>query len=131
MQLFLLSVISLMCCRDGQITVVELLIPKGIDINARLFGASPLSVAVQANKLAVVQLLLHFNADVNQPDADGRTPLWWSGPSVLVSPLQSEARWSHLDIAKLLLKCNAKVDAVDKEGVSPLLIAGMSRNGNI
>ena len=115
--------------------MMELLISKGADINARSTdrnyqrhiqaegrpksldsgGLSPLLYAVRENCMACVDVLLKHKADINLPDPDGVSPL-------LVAIMN--ANW---DIAKKLIDVGADVNQWDIFGETPLYIALNSR----
>jgi len=60
---------------DGHKEVVELLIAKGADVNAKdKYGKIPLHRACECEK-EIAELLLDKGADVNAKDNDGETPL--------------------------------------------------------
>lgn len=55
---------------------LELLIGRGVDVNARdAEGVAPLQVAVRDNKRLLAKRLIDLGADVDVPDNDGQTPL--------------------------------------------------------
>ena len=64
----------------GHKDVVELLIAKGADVNAKdeEYGAIPLHHAAQAGHKEIVELLIAAGADVNAKNKDGKTPLDWA-----------------------------------------------------
>jgi Ankyrin repeats (many copies) len=66
----------------GHKEVVELLLAKGADVNARdTYGQTPLSEAVsspymaEANRLPILELLLAHGADISGTDSHGKTPV--------------------------------------------------------
>ena len=63
--------------RKGHKEIVELLIAKGADVNAKAgdAGSTPLHWAVQQSHNEIVQLLIAKGADVNAKHGDGETPL--------------------------------------------------------
>lgn len=63
----------------------------------------------------IVEHLLNHDADVNHPDADGRTAL---SVAALCAP-----RVPGSNVVSILLEKNAAVDHRDKEGMTPLLVA--------
>ena len=116
--------------------MMELLISKGADINARSTdrnyqrhvqaegrpksldsgGLSPLLYAARENCMACVEVLLTHKADINLPDPDGVSPL-------LVAIMN--ANW---DIAARLIEAGADVNQWDIFGETPLLNAINLRN---
>jgi ankyrin repeat protein len=115
--------------------MMELLISKGADINARSTdrnyqrhiqaegrpknldsgGLSPLLYAARENCMKCVDVLLKHNADINLPDPDSVSPL-------IVAILN--ANW---DLAKQLIDAGADVNQWDIFGETPLYLALNSR----
>ena len=76
-------------CMAGHPEVLEALIEGGADVNSRVGGVTPLTMAIiqspeihdadpayrQAATLKVVTMLIDAGADVDLPDVDGETPL--------------------------------------------------------
>lgn len=48
----------------------------GRNVNAQLFGTTPLHLALKERNIPVVRQLLQYKASVNAIDKAGRTPLW-------------------------------------------------------
>ncbi len=69
---------------------------------------SPLMLAALKGDLALCQLLIKKNADVNKPG--------WS-------PLHYAATNGHLEVMNLLLEENAYIDAASPNGTTPLMMA--------
>ena len=65
---------------EGHKEIVELLIAKGADVNAKgvLDGNTPLHWAAGAGTKEVTELLIAKGADVNAKDQDDETPLDWA-----------------------------------------------------
>ncbi len=63
----------------GHLSVVELLIRSGADVNARNnndhWGTTPLHAAAHANLRAIAELLISYGADVHATNLNGRTPM--------------------------------------------------------
>jgi ankyrin repeat protein len=111
--------------------MVELLISKGADVNARSAvrdykrvataesraatrdrgGLTPLMYAARGNCRECVELLLKNKADVNLPDPSD------------VPPLSIAMMNSNWDIAKRLIEAGADVNQWDINGNSPLAVA--------
>jgi uncharacterized protein len=85
---------------------------------AGLFGAAPSDVAnaVEKGDKEAVRSLLLKKADVNAPQIDGTTALYWA------------VRTDDLATADLLIRAGAKVSAANRDGATPLLLATI--NGN-
>jgi peptidoglycan/xylan/chitin deacetylase (PgdA/CDA1 family) len=64
----------------GHKEIAELLIDKGVDVNAvgGLLGWTPLHWAASEGRKEVAELLIAKGADVNAKDEDGKTPLDWA-----------------------------------------------------
>ncbi|NRB28689.1 MAG: ankyrin repeat domain-containing protein, partial [Roseibacillus sp.] len=60
--------------------IVELLIAKGADVNAKFEddGSTPLHLAAWKGHFETAELLIAKGADVNAKDKDGETPLNWA-----------------------------------------------------
>lgn len=87
----------------------------------RAGAQTALLFAVQKNDLESVRLLLDAGLDVNQPSADGTTPLLaalyhWTAPKARGGPKFAP----DLKIASLLLDRGARVNVADQAGYTPL-----------
>lgn len=87
-----------------------------VSASACIALAGTLSDAVQSGDQATVQQLLKSHADVNQPDADGTTPLEWAVYA------------DDLDTVRLLLRAGAKANVANRYGVTPLSLAASNRD---
>lgn len=96
-------------------------------------GQNALFFAIQKHDLESVRMLLDAGIDVNQPAADGTTPLLaalytWDPPNLTfvpgkggpAQPGTSQKFGADLTIAKLLLDRGAKALAADGTGYTPL-----------
>ena len=89
-----------------------------IDVDAKnQWGQTPLHVAAYNGNLAMIYILLSFNADVNAKDKSGWTPLHkalrcWKG---IYCDQDKE-----LDRIRLLLRNKANVNEKDNFGCTPL-----------
>ena len=95
----------------GHKEIVELLIAKGVDVNAKNNrGGTPLHLA---NNKEIAELLIANGADVNAKDEDGETPLDWA---------IRNSNWKHVrreraETADLLRKHGGKTgDELKAEG---------------
>ena len=96
----------------GQIAIVEYLLSKGADIDARSNdNHNPILHAAYYGKAQVVQLLLEKGSDFKQLDRYGRT--------VLHYPVQR----GHKDVVEILVKKGMDITVQDGMGVSPLRFA--------
>jgi ankyrin repeat protein len=135
------------------------LLDHGADANFQDVNRStPLSHAVAAGKLEVVQRLLEHNVDANLEDKDGLTPLHWffypkgeyteivrlllkhgANPNARDNKrrtlLHLVLSWSmvslRLEVASMLLAHGADVGAEDEEGRTPLQVASAQEEGEI
>ena len=88
---------------SGSLPVARLLLGKGavledVENNA---GATPLMVAAEENRTAMVEFLIEQGADIGRPDVHGYTPL-------------TRAFWrSHTDTVRLLKRHGASCQSAD------------------
>ena len=99
----------------GKIPVLDFLIRNGEDINRKRYGGTewtPLHCAVwqidEEKRLRTVDFLLQKGAEVDVPDSDQMTPLFYA------------AEYGRTQTARLLLLAGADVEAKDKRGETPL-----------
>ena len=98
--------------------VVELLIAKGLDVNAKCtsYGeskdATPLHAAAGKGNVAVVEVLIKNGAEVNSRAAYNS-----------YIPLHIAARDGHLEVAKILITNEADINAKSKYEETPLDLA--------
>jgi ankyrin repeat protein len=106
--------------QNGHKDVVELLIAKGADANAKdKDGWTPLMSAAQNGHKDVVELLIAQGADVNAKDKDGWTPLLLAADT------------GHTNVVELLIAQGADVNAKHKDGWTPLLLAADTGHTNV
>ena len=104
--------------------MVERLLACKTDVNCRSYKTPPLVHAASSHNSCkkMVQLLLDNKADVNFPDAYGKTPLYGASENGM------------LENVRLLLQHKANVDQATAEGDTPLLVSmyyGGSRSRGI
>ena len=103
--------------RAGAQFPVELILVRGIDVNARdEHGEMALHAAAGRGHMEVVKLLLAKGADVN-----ARIVSQWSDSGS--TPLHMAAMRGHYDMAGLLLAKRANVNAKNSDGRTPLHMA--------
>lgn len=102
------------------IKLVQIAEEKGlVDVARRLLRSSPLQIACGENKLETVRKMIELeNADIEEPDTQGRTPLYYA------------ANGCHQDIVRYLVeRRRANTEVSDDIGQSILHVA--SAKGNI
>jgi ankyrin repeat protein len=117
----------------GNIEAVELLIAKGVDVDAkddRFIGQTPLHRAAWKSYKEIVELLIAAGADVNAKDIIGLTPLHAAARSGYdEAHLTREARrilpTGRKEIAELLIAKGADMNAKLNNGWAPLHDAAM------
>jgi len=134
----------------GHKDIVELLIARGADVNAKVTDGAPLHYAAHFGHKDIAELLIARGADVNAKMYHG-TPLHCAaqrGHKDIVeflivngadvnakvtdgTPLHYAAQRGHKDIAELLIARGADVNARSKSGYTPLLVAAGSGHKDI
>jgi ankyrin repeat protein len=77
--------------------VAELLLAKGVDINAKADdGWTPLHLAARSGNKEVVELLIFKGADIGAKDSSGKTALQWA------------VKYRHGEVDGMLRKAGAK-----------------------
>ena len=134
----------------GTIKVVELLIAKGADVNAKgsQRGSTSLHFATGGGHKEIVELLIAGGADVNAKNEDGETPLHnaaYRGRTIIAdlliakgadvntkttqshergwTALHHAARYGRKEIVELLIANGADVNMKDRKGRTPLDVA--------
>ncbi|KAK4078540.1 uncharacterized protein Triagg1_2871 [Trichoderma aggressivum f. europaeum] len=97
---------------DGYVTIVQLLLDKGADVESMdMHGRTPLSYAAENGYKAMVQLLLENGAGIDSKGGGSRTPLSYA------------ARNGHTAVVQLLLDKGADFKLTDIRGWTPLSYA--------
>jgi ankyrin repeat protein len=102
--------------RNGEIDAVKQELAQGVPVNTvDSLGQTALLAAIAHNDPDEVALLLGHNADVDQPDQAGWTPLHY-------------AAWfgSSTAILQVLLDRGAKIDALNDRQITPLYFASVA-----
>ncbi len=98
--------------------VVKTLLDNDYNIEEKdSFGNSPLYEATYNGNIDMVRLLLAYNADVNNPNNNGFTPLF-----------ATIGKKNSFEITKLLIENGANVNHVTKYGHPPLFKAASIKN---
>ncbi|MGD2180784.1 ankyrin repeat domain-containing protein [Lusitaniella coriacea] len=110
---FVLGLTPLMlAAMQGHVSVVELLIARQTDVNARdCLGKDALCLACSNGHLPVVRALVNAGVSINQQDSQGDTPL------LLALSHQ------HIPLATFLVESGADVNAKNEEKRTPLMAA--------
>ena len=99
---------------NGYLSIVEYLISKGADINAKDDdGNTPLHTASSNGHLPIVEYLISKGADINAKTKDGYTPI-----SLAFSEMFKYKRC--VPIVRLLIDSGADINAFDNEGKTPI-----------
>ena len=106
---------------EGHVNIVRILLENGADVDLEdRQGRTCLMLAVQAEKLRVVQFLIDHGVSVRRKNSlNGRTALHY-------------AVFSHrVDVVSILIKYGADVDVTDDEGLTPLMCAVKDERGEM
>lgn len=103
----------------GDTMSLNLLLHKGIDIDAHPWGNTAMMYAARSNNWACVLCLLNNGADPNILDGVNMSPLLWA------------AEWNNLEAVKVLLKKTKDINAIDSLGkMTPLMWATYNEHDN-
>ena len=117
------KMIPILCAIDKRdLKVVKYLVEKGADINATYEGNgnTTLMFAIINDTIPIFQLLLQQNADVNQGDNNGYTPLMKVAEKSYYPYIKDENR---IYMAKLILKAGADPTKRTMDGKTALQYA--------
>ena len=129
----------------GKVEVVNLLLEKGADVNARAKdGATPLHLAVKRGHVLAAKLLFTKGANLTAKDAEGNTPVHLASElyttemvkalismGVMVNqknesgwtPLHLAANKGKIEVVETLIAAGADINAVAGKGWTPLAVA--------
>ena len=93
--------------KDVSVHCIDKLIGKGVDVNEKENGETPLHCAVKVNNIPAAEALIGHGADVNIPDNYDNTALHLA------------VEKGSLRLVNLLIDNNAKVNARDGNGETP------------
>lgn len=107
---------TLLAAFAGNVDIISRLHRAGDPTNQKMnllgmFPTSPLVLLAAWHRTGAVKALLDAGAAIDEPDADGISPLGWA------------ALANRLEMARLLIQRGADVDHIDKKGMTPLLYA--------
>jgi ankyrin repeat protein len=112
----LLSTSLEICCQEGYLKMIMLLVDYGADVNRKGFhDFTPIRIAARNGHIDTVKYLADKGAVVDQKATDGATAL------------EHSSFKGHLEVVKFLIAKGANVNNKDKEGDFPL---GEAARGN-
>ncbi|CAB0034108.1 unnamed protein product [Trichogramma brassicae] len=107
-------------CMSGNVTAVNLLLIRGVDVNLDSFKYSALHMAVQYRHLHVIQILLENGANPNQPDHELSMPLHALTRLCICQCTNGvtfcDKRKPVDDIVQMLIKYGADIEAQNRHG---------------
>ncbi len=106
----------LLIAAGRNIRMVELLLERGADVNARSPQGTPLVQASDQNLKDLVEILLARGPDLNATDAVGFTAL------------MKAARQGHIDIVHMLVEKGADLNVQNSQGHTALFLAEQNRH---
>jgi ankyrin repeat protein len=110
----------------GNAEVVDLLVARGIDVNAVAgAGETPLHFAALRGHEKIAETLLKCGATPNVQTTHGPTDMFYAQPPVVgETPLHLAAAYGHAGIVRLLLAHGADKSITDRTGQTPRHWAG-------
>ncbi|XP_014231534.2 ankyrin-3-like [Trichogramma pretiosum] len=114
-------------CMSGNVTAINLLLSRGVDVNLDSYEYSALHIAAQYRHLDVVQILLEHKANPNQPDHEQSMPLHALARLCLCHCTNGvrfcDKRKPVDDIIQTLIEYGANIEAQNRHGDRPLDLA--------
>lgn len=110
------------CCQNGNLTLIKLLVSKGAEINLEnQFGNTPVHAACLKGDLACVSFLLDNGSTVDSVNHLKSTPLHFA--------CYNDKQ--NLELVKYLMSRGASITAEDSEGAIPLQVAATKGHAKI
>ena len=104
----------------GHHLCIQNLVKSGIDVNAKIFGFTPLRIAITANRADCVDVLIKAGACLDDLD---------TMPAAGITPLMLVVKWNCNErLLRLLLDAGADVNKSSYNGNTPLFIAVQENN---
>ncbi len=98
---------------------INLLINKGLDLNAHPWGFTPLMYAVRYGNWPAALCLVNHGADVNIPDENNSPPVMWAAVA------------DNTEFVNAILPKTTNINAVDiRSGMTPLMWATYNEHDN-
>ena len=93
------------CSEPGKAQIVRLLLDYGAQADRKKFdGRSALHLAASINNYDAARVLVEAKANVNLPDNNGRTPMYYV---------------TSVEVARLLIENGARLNIVDRTRITP------------
>mmetsp|Transcript_39209 Transcript_39209/g.113194 ORF Transcript_39209/g.113194 Transcript_39209/m.113194 type:complete len:1060 (-) Transcript_39209:181-3360(-) len=130
--------------QSGDILAVKALLAVGAHVEASSANRTALSWAAEGGHMEVARALVEAGADLDAPDNNGYSPLFWAGANAEMvelllaagahvdaadkanrTALSRAAKGGHTEAIKALLAAGAGVEAPDKKGNRALSLAAI------
>ena len=106
--------------QNGHYGTVKLLLEKAAEPNiSNALGASPLHFAAKYGKKSLCRLLIKYNANINQKDMEGNTPL--------IKAVEKD----YFEIVEFLIENNADVSLKSNNNMTAFDYAKKRKDGKI
>lgn len=100
------------CPAESNLSISNLLIKYGADVNKVSHYYTPLNWAAMKNKIDIAKALVHAGAKVNARDA-----------YMKLTPLHFSAFWGNVDMAKFFVESGADMSLENSDGLTPYDLA--------